>query len=114
MQLSEYIILIIVGLAILAGIYFASLWNPLVGTIVLGVGTYIWMNITQTGCHNSDPAGNGMAQGFAAIFNIIKAIVMAVVFLLFMKFSNPDVVLNVTMIMLLIIFVTRFVRYIND
>ena len=96
---------------ILAAIYFSVRWNALVGAIVLCIGVCIFQSLTQTGFHDSDPAGNAMADGFATLIGIAFAIVIAVTFYLFMKFNaNPDKVLNVSMIVLSVYFLVRFIR----
>ena len=107
-KLINCIIAIVVGALVLAAIYFSSKWNCVVGSIVLGFGYYIYCLVTQIYPHHSDPAGDGMAEGFAALFNIAKSVIFAITFMLFMLLSdNPATVLNVSMIILIVFCVKR-------
>ena len=103
-----YLILIVIGLLLLTAVYFASRWSPLAGALVLGVSVFVWLTITPRD-FNSDPAGDGMAAGFDAIFSIVKAIVLTIVFYICMKNNESDAVLRVTMILLLLYFAKRLI-----
>ena len=104
--------LLVIGVIIMAAIYFSARWNVLLGAFVFCVGVCVFQSLTQVGFHDSDPAGNAMSAGFATLFDWALAIVMAIVFYLFMKFnSNPDKVLNVSMVLLGIYFVKRLVWF---
>ena len=101
--------LIAIGIILLAAIYFASKWYPLVGALTLGGSIYLWLLLTPREFH-SDPAGNGMAAAFDEILNIVKAVVLAIVFYIFMRVCNdPDAVLRVTMILLPLYFAKRII-----
>lgn len=103
-----YLILIVIGIILLAAVYFISRWSPLAGALALGVSTSIWLTITPRD-FNSDPAGDGMAAGCDSIFSIVKAIVLAIVFYICMRNNEPDKVLRVTMILLLLYFAKRLI-----
>ncbi|MCR5453940.1 MAG: hypothetical protein K6F33_03020 [Bacteroidales bacterium] len=108
-QTWEKLIVGAIGLIILTVIYFASLWNTIVGTIVLGLGVWFWLTLTPAHSNDSDPAGNAMAAGFAGLLDIAISIVLAVTFYLFITYSNPNNVLNVSMIILFLYFVKRYI-----
>ncbi len=103
-----YLILIVIGFILLAAVYFASRWSPLAGALVLGVSVYIWLSIAPRSYH-SDPAGDGMSAGFEAIFSLAKAIVLTIVFYLFMRNNEPDTVLRVTMFLLFLYFAKQLI-----
>ena len=101
------LILLVVGIVILTVIHFTVQWNYTVGAIALGIGIMFWLSLTQNSHHDSDPAGNGMADGFEMLLNIAKAIVLAVTFWLFMRFSsNTD---QVILMSLIVYFIKRYV-----
>lgn len=107
-KLIQSIIALVVGALVLVLTYYSAKWNCVVGSIVLGFGYYIYCLVTQIYPHNSDPAGDGMAAGFAALFNIAKSVIFAITFMLFMLLSdNPMSVLNVSMIILIVFCVKR-------
>ncbi|MBR6179099.1 MAG: hypothetical protein IKQ70_14640 [Bacteroidales bacterium] len=116
MKLSEKtwvsLFLLVVGAVLFGLIYLAAKWNCVAGAIVLGIGYYIWCRCTYVASDHSDPAGDGMAEGFHALFDIALSIIYAVTFLLFMLFSNPVSVFNISMIVLLVVFVKRYLFYI--
>ena len=104
------LILLVVGIVILTVIHFTVQWNYTVGAIALGIGIMFWLSLTQNSHHDSDPAGNGMADGFEMLLNIAKAIVLTITFWLFMRFSsNTDQVMMVSKIVLIVYFIKRYV-----
>lgn len=102
------LILIVIGLLLLAAIYFASRWNLIAGALVLGVSLFLWLFITPKN-YNSDPAGDGMEAGFDMILNIIKAIVLPIVFYISIKNNEPDSALRTAMIVLILYFTKRLI-----
>ncbi|MBO7606610.1 MAG: hypothetical protein J6T28_03190 [Paludibacteraceae bacterium] len=103
-----YLILIVIGLLLLTAVYFASRWSPLAGALVLGVSVFVWLTITPRD-FNSDPAGDGMEAGFDMILNIIKAIVLPIVFYISIKNNEPDSALRTAMIVLILYFTKRLI-----
>lgn len=107
-DIGSYLILAAIGIVLLVVIYFMARWKPLAGTITFGIGVGIWLFITPPRS-SSDPAGAGVEAGLGCIFNIIKSIVLSVVFYYFMKHYAPDTVLLVTMILLVLYFGKRLI-----
>ena len=106
-------ILFVIGIVILAAIYFTGRWNHIAGSIVLGIGLFWLLQLTDGAHSDSDPAGNAMAAGFATLAYIAVSIVAAIAYLLFMKFSsNTDRVLLVWMILLGVLFIARYIFWV--
>ena len=107
------VILFVVGIVILAAIYFTGRWNYIVGSIVLGIGLFWLLQLIDEAHSDSDPAGNAMAAGFATLAYIAVSIVAAIAYLLFMKFSsNTDKVMLVSMIVLGVLFVAQYIFWV--
>ncbi len=106
-------IVFVIGIVILAAIYFTGRWNHIAGSIVLGIGLFWLLQLTDGAHSDSAPAGNAMAAGFATLAYLAVSIVLAIVYLLFMKFSsNTDKVMLVSMIVLGVMFLVRYLFFV--
>ena len=80
---------------------------------MLGIGLFWLLQLTDGAYSDSDPAGNAMGDGFTALAHLGVSIVLAIVYLLFMKFSsNTDKVMLVSMIVLGVMFLVRYLFFV--
>lgn len=113
MLLKKRIIVILclipVAILLLWVIYHVSENHHVWGSLLFVINVYIWLRITPLRIHHGDPAGIGMADGFEALINMVKSVVLGIIFYLLLTFVESDRVLPICMGLLSLYFLKRLI-----